>query len=186
MDTIYVLAGKIGQDNMSTQCKKRIKSYGAALDKIENIRKAYEETKDEETKKGIQKELDIQEDFFEAYSQDLEAFLRDELSDVERKAEVRKAKADAEAKAKAKAKADAEAKEKEEAKEKAEVKEKEKTEAKEKEDNADNNNTTDSKKEGGEVVEGDKKKKKSGVGSLILGVAVIGLSMGLVNVFKNR
>ena len=184
MDTIYVLAGKIGQDNMSTQCKKRIKSYGAALDKIENIRKAYEETTDDETRKGIQKELDIQEDFFEAYSQDLEAFLRDELADVERKSEARKARTEAKKKAEAEAKKKAEA----EAKEKAEAEAKEK-ESKEKEDNkknADNNNTTDSKKEGGEVIEGDEKKKKSGLGSLILGVAVIGLSMGLVNVFKNR
>jgi biopolymer transport protein ExbB/TolQ len=172
MDTIYVLAGKIGQDNMSTQCKKRIKSYGVALDKIESIRKAYKETSDEETKKSIQKELDVQEDFFEAYSQDLEAFLKDELSDIERKAEARKAKAEAKEK---------EAKEKE-AKEK-EAKEKENKE--EDKSNANNNDTADSKKEGGEIIEDDKK-KKSGVGSLILGVAVIGLSMGLVNVFKNR
>ena len=100
-----------------------------------------------------------QEDFFESYSQDLEAFLNDELQDLEKKAEAKKQKAAEKAKA-------------EEEKEN-------------KKEDANNNNNSDSKEKDKEVVV-EAENKKSGVGSLIFGVIAIGLTLGAVNIFKNR
>lgn len=178
-DTVLTLEGKIGRENLSTQAKKRISSYNSLKSSILDLENAYKTAPPRE-KSNYEIELDKANDLFHVTNKETISFLQDELEDLIEKRNVKAAKE--------KAKADAE----ELKKQKAEEQEKAKIESekakklaeetkKQAQNNADDNNNNAASKSGEETDE-----KKTGVSGIILGVAILGITFGAVNYFKNR
>ena len=95
MDTVYVLIGKIGNANLSTQAKKRLKALNGLNDKLINLQKALEEA-EEKDKGRFQQEVDEAQEYLNNYEEDFRVFLDDEWQDLkakqEKEAEKKKAK----------------------------------------------------------------------------------------------
>ena len=171
MDTIVLLEGEIGRENLSTQAKKRISNYNGIKDKVANIQKAFNNAK-EEDKESYNEELSQANEYLDEYSEETELFLKDELADFTEKQKVIDAKL--------KAKKEEEDKQKKLIDDK--LKEKKDKETEQAKIEADKQ----AKIEADKLKAGKDKEGGMGAGALIFGALALVVTLGAVNHFRNN
>ena len=192
MDTIIMLEGEIGRENLSTQAKKRIKAYNRLKAQVSKIKTAYENA-DKEDEKNYEGQLKEATDNLNDFYLDTESFLKDELADFSQKKAEKEAKERLAQEEKDKIKAEKEQKAKEEKakadkikadKEAKILKDKKAKEEKEKEATE----KLEQEKLEKEKLTKEKEEKKSGIGigGLIFGGIVLIGTFGAINYFKNK
>lgn len=166
MDTVYVLVGKIGMQNLSSNAQSRLKKLNELDESLTNLKKALAEAekKDQALWERKVEEAQTVYDNFEA---DFQVFLDLEYKDLLAK---RTAKEEAEANAKeqaeAKAKADAEAKAKADAEAEAEAQRQAQHQP--------------------PAPPAETKKGKMGIGTIFVGALVGLVTFGAITIWKNK
>lgn len=188
MDTVYVLIGKIGKANLSTQAKKRLSKLNELNDVLDNLEKALEEAEGAHYDR-TEREVAVAQTMLTNYEEDFREFLDDELVDLTQKQIALTEKVEAERLAevaKNKEKTEAEKKEaKKLADEEAERLAEEETERLAEEEAE---KLAKEQAKAGNLKNPDSKKKKSGIGlgTVIVAGIVLAITAGTINMFRNR
>lgn len=121
-DTVYILIGRIGKENLSIQGQKRLKKLNELNDGLVYLEKAFNEAEDAD-KATYEQKVTAAQEYLTDYEADFLSFLQDEENDLkaraekqaqaeaakkEKQAEEARKKAEAEATQRAKAAEDAE------------------------------------------------------------------------------
>ena len=94
MDTVYVLVGKLGMDNLSTHAKKRLAKLNELNDSLANLEKALGEA-EKKDQASWEKKVEDARKFLENYENDFQVFLDEEWTDLEAQQKIASDKATA-------------------------------------------------------------------------------------------